>query len=795
MDNTKENNLIDTDDLRIIGKFLSKNWFLLIILPGIAAALAYVYTYRLPDIYAAKTEIMIKSQESSMLESNLVGGTNPYARIYQQYGNMQDQKRVIKSYDLAEKAIKKLDLGVSYYIVGRLKTTEQFHNTPFLVKLNSVNSSIYELPIEFKIINSTEYSLSFERGEEIITNTHRFNESANTTFYSLITFATIPEAAVITLKEIDYEIKFHNMHSLVSRLTNSIILEDEAYTSILKIQVTDYISERAKTFLDTLSQVYINYTLEKEISINENTLRYIEKQLVEVTSILDSIELELENYKASQSVLNISREEDQYFKQLAEFDKEKRLLKLRLESLYSLETYIITNENEPLVPPSLYILDDDFLETSINELYTMQIKRSEDLFGKTESSDAIMYNDKRLENLRSTILVYLEKSKVAVSGKMEQINFQIKDLTELIRDVPKTQRDILNIQRKIEVNEKLYLFLLENRASTVIARASILPESTIIEKARSLGIIGPNKSRTIVLATGAGFLLAALIGFIRFLFFDRIESTRELKKLTQLSVISGIPVYDGDTKGKLEVVASPRSGVSEAFRSIRANLQYYGRISGHRTILVTSLHPGEGKTFVSTNLASILAKANKKVVIVDFDLHKPKVNQRLGIDNDKGVSSYLIGKEKIEVIINKGVQKNLDVITAGPVPPNASEIIISERTEKLIEKLKEMYDYVIVDTPPLLLISDSQVLVNHVDMALFVLNSQKASREGVRYLEEFISKLETKSTALILNSIKIQRWKYYYGKVSGKYGYIYGDGYGYGYGYGSENYKSEEEEG
>ena len=133
MSPNKENNLIDTDDLRIIGKFLSKNWFLLILLPGIAAAMGYIYTYRLPNVYAAKTEIMIKSQESSMMESSLVGGSNPYARIYQQYGNMQDQKRVMTSYDLTEKAIKKLDLGVSYFIVGRLKTTEQFHNTPFFI--------------------------------------------------------------------------------------------------------------------------------------------------------------------------------------------------------------------------------------------------------------------------------------------------------------------------------------------------------------------------------------------------------------------------------------------------------------------------------------------------------------------------------------------------------------------------------------------------------------------------------------------------------------------------------------
>jgi len=789
MSSNKENNLIDTDDLRIVGKFLSKNWHFLILFPGIAAVFAYIYTYRLPNIYAAKTEIMIKSQESSMVESNLVGNANPYARIYQQYGNMQDQKRVLTSYDLTENTLKKLDLGVSYFIVGRLKSTEQFNSTPFLVKLKSVNGYLYEKPIDFKIIDKFTYSFSFEKGDDVITEVHRFNEEVKTIMYDLICYANLSDRAVTTLKEIEYQVVFHNMNSLVRKFTGSISIEDEPYTSILTIQVTDFIPARAKTFLDTLSKVYIEYTLEKEISINENTQKYIEKQLGEVTEILDSIEIELENYKARQSILNISREEDEYFQQLSEFDKEKRQLKLSLESIYSLETYIITTDGEPLVPPAIYMLDDDFLKTSINELYSLQISRSQELFGKKEASAKILYEDEKMKNMRKTILVYLEKTKIAITDKIKGVNNQINELTALLREVPKTQRDILNIQRKIEVNEKLYLFLLENRASTVIARASILPESSIIEKARSIGVIGPNKSRIIILATGAGFLLAAFIGFIRFMFFSKIESTRELKNMTDLSVISGIPIYDTNAKGKLEVLASPRSGVAEAFRSIRANLQYYGRVSGHKTILITSLHPGEGKTFVSTNLAVILAKAGKKVILLDFDLHKPKVGKRLGIENDKGVSSYLIGKEKIEDIINSSGLENLDVITSGPVPPNASEIIISDQTDILINEVKKIYDYVIIDTPPVLLLSDSQVLVNHVDMALFVLNSQKATREGLKFLEEFVEKLRTKSVALILNNIKIKRWKYYYGKISGKYGYIYGDGYGYGYGYGSEKEK------
>ena len=211
MSNKKENSLIDADDMRIVGKFFVKNWLLIVLLPGIAAIISYVYTYRLPDIFAAKTEIMIKSQESSMMESSLVGASNPYAKVYQQYGNMQDQKRVIQSYDLVAKAISKLDLDVSYYIVGRLKTTEQFLNPSFTVKSRTINSFLYEKPIDFQIIDVDTYSLSYVKDDETVTNIHTFNEEVSTLDYDIITNAYLSDRELSTLKDIEYQIEFHRL--------------------------------------------------------------------------------------------------------------------------------------------------------------------------------------------------------------------------------------------------------------------------------------------------------------------------------------------------------------------------------------------------------------------------------------------------------------------------------------------------------------------------------------------------------------------------------------------------------
>jgi len=200
--------------------------------------------------------------------------------------------------------------------------------------------------------------------------------------------------------------------------------------------------------------------------------------------------------------------------------------------------------------------------------------------------------------------------------------------------------------------------------------------------------------------------------------------------------------------------------------------------------MVTSLHPGEGKTFTSSNLASVLAKAGKKVMLLDFDMHKPKIHKTFGLENVAGVSTYLIGKTDIGACKIQTQVDNLEVITAGPVPPNASELVLSEKVTELLNELKAAYDYIIVDTPPLMLISDSLVLMNHVDTGIYVLNTEKASKQGVRYLEEVLNQNNLTNVSLLLNNIKQKKWKYYYGKYAYRYGYGYGYDYGYGYGYG-----------
>jgi capsular exopolysaccharide synthesis family protein len=325
-----------------------------------------------------------------------------------------------------------------------------------------------------------------------------------------------------------------------------------------------------------------------------------------------------------------------------------------------------------------------------------------------------------------------------------------------------------------------------------------VPETNVVEKARSLGVIGPDRQKYIYISLGVGFVLSLIIGFLRTMFFERIENTKELKVATRLPVIGGVPFYDQANDFPIAIVKSPRSNISESFRSVRTNLQFILGNEGSKVILVSSLHPGEGKTFVTVNIAATLAKADKKVIILDFDLHKPRIHKVFGLSKMDGVSNYLVGqKHWKETVIHHEI-KNLDFVLSGPIPPNASELVLSKKIDVLIEELKAEYDYILIDTPPLALISDALVLMNKVNLSFCVLNTQKATKQGVRFLEETFTQNDISHVSLLLNNIKQNRWRYYYAKYAYKYGYGYVYGYGYGYGdgyrYGYSEYADNEDE-
>ncbi len=781
----KSSSLIDVNELNKAIKIVSQNWLLIVLFLGIAYILAYVYIHKLTEISAAKTQILIKSEETYDYQSQILAGLGQSYNYYSSYEKISNEMRVIKSYDLIEKAVSKLNLDVSYYIIGRLKTTEIYESKPFQVDVISLNPGLYEQTIKLNFIDEKKYRLKYDRYGETVTHDFFFDKEAVNPDFKIVVKKneSIDQSAALSLKDLEYQFKIHKKSNLITKYQATLSVENEEYTAILTLLVEDEIPERAVLFLDTLSQVYLDYSLKSKVDINENTLVYIDKQLTEVIGILSQIEDDLENYKKQKSILDLTKEEDTYFKQLTDFEAQRTKLQLQLSSIGELEKYIILDKDPELLPPSFYInSEDEFLKKSVGELYAFQISRNGALFNSTVKNMSITEIDQKIKLLKNNILTYLGNTKVAIQENITRITRSINEYEGSIQNIPQKQRQLLNIARKQQVYEKMYSFLLEKKSSTIIAKAGIVPETKIIESARSIGVVKPDKTKILYSFLGASLVLSLIIVFIRTMFFSRIESVVELKAHTTLPILGEILFSKAGKSSYIVVEADPKSPITESFRSMRTNLEYMAANSTSKIVVITSNNPGEGKTFCSINLASILAKAGKRVLIVELDLHKPKVHLGLNMKSELGVSNILIGKESIKNTVLKTSVDNLDAILAGPTPPNASELILSQHMLELLDYGRANYDYVVIDTPPVGLISDAFILMKYADINLFVINVRMATKGSVNNAHEIVELNKLTNFGFVLNGVREKKSKYYYNRYS--YGYGFGYGYGYGYGYG-----------
>ena len=769
------------DIVKAISIVLS-NWYILILLPLVVSGFSYVYTHRIPDIYAAKCQILLKSNETYDYQQQLYRGLG-FGSKYASYEETASQMRVIKSSNLIESVLRRIPLNVSYFIAGRLKVTEVYNHMPFKV-IPDERSRLFS-GMEFRLnINDLEtFQLQYEIEGVSKDKQFQFGEVIleDGLYLTVNKQSNVTDNSVDMLSKINYMFKVYKEPSLLSKYKGNLTVENIEYTSIVEVTLKDEIPDRAKEVLDTLARIYVLNTVQNQKDVNENTLNYIDRQMDEVIGIINEIEKELEQFKEAKEILNLSREEDTFYNRLLAIESEKEQILMELNSIDELINYLLANDDiQTLMPPGILVSDGDSkLQEQISELYELRAQISSLKVAGTISNPKIERLMERINQLKEDILSYLNSRESALKRRVNDISFEVSAFERKIKNIPKTQRQVLNIERRLAVNEELYAFLLSKRAETVIAKAGLVPETKIIENARSVGVVYPDKTRMNFINLLIGLGLAVAVVVIKTLFFEKITSLGQLQTSTDIPILGSIPKKKNFSKTYRILSGSERSDIVQAFRSLRTNLQYFNRGEKCTKVLVTSLMPGEGKTFTSVNLASVMAIADKKVLIVDFDLHKPRLAKAMERENLIGVSNFLIGEKSIKEIIQRTEIPTLDVITSGPVPPNASELILSDELKEVFDYAEKHYDFVFLDTPPISLITDGLILMRHVDVKLFVLNSKSTSRTGIDYLERLIEDNGISGATLVLNEEELSKINYYYSR----YGYG-GYGYGYGYGYG-----------
>jgi len=774
--------IFDSPEVRLVVKTILKNWWIVLSFAAIGYIIGYFYAYRLPDVYAAQTQLLLKESDQINSQSIISSSTNAFGS-YQSYIDNFNEIKVIQSYDLIRQVVDKLNINVSYYIEGRLRKTEVYASVPFKITPYYLNPGFYEKEIDFNIVDKNHFRISYLMGDQTYTQQGNFGDDfINGDMKLHVTKALDFDPSMANdMQVVKYEFRIHNTGTLVSNFRNSMSVKNPDYTNIIEISLRDQIASRAVAFLDTLDLLYTENSVNTQFKINANTLLYIDKEMNEVTGIMDTIEMDLEKYKEKKNIIiSVDKDEDNYIAQYNQSISSKSEIAAKLSSLNDLEQYIIEGKDPEFLPPSVYLnSDDDFLQNLVSQLYGTQLKIMGALGSSTEQNPSINEAKQTIKRVTTDLLTYINNSRKALNEKAAELDSTIQSNVAEIRTIPEKQRGFLSIQRQEDVNQKLYEFLLEKRATTIIEKAAIVSETRIIETGRSLGVVSPDRKKIYYTYMVIGIVLSMAIVIIRLLFYDRIENIQELKSKTSLPVLGEILSAPTLTDLSFAIEDNLKSPLTESFRTLRTNLQYILTDSSKKVVLFTSNGPSEGKTFCSMNIAAILAKADKKVLLLEFDLHRPRIHKVLNMVPDKGLSTIIIQKSTIPESITQSPVLGLDVILCGPVPPNSSELVLSDRVKDIIDYGREHYDYVIIDTPPLGFISDALILMKFADANLFVLNTKFAYKQAINFVEEIVYANNIKNFGMVLNNVKRKKSRYYYRRYGGYGGY---GGYGYGYG-------------
>ena len=769
---------LETSEFKTYLKLLRQNAWLILLLSVIGYVSGRLVTYRQLDIHSATAEILLRQEQGADARVRLLGELNGRRATE----DVQNQLRIIQSYDLVGKAVDRLNIPVDYFFVGRLRTTQVpgFNNLSIQTLPGLFHPEMTGRDIDIQILDEHHFTLSYTRPDGSDVNERReFDVPIEGPDLAMTVGYTAGLNQLEAAKKQHFRIQVYDRERRIAQFRSGLSVNNVERTSILSLSASSTLPGRAKQFLDTLGSVFIQHTQASELESRLQSESFIEERISDLAIILDSLEREGEVFRSTRNVLDVEREQTVEFAALSGLENELRTLDATLGQVRGMQDFFASSASGEGIPPGQSLHSaDPIIGQLVTRLSTLRNDRAAALLEVTEASYPVRRIDSAIRVTRFSLVRYLEESHRSLQTERKVLAQEIYRIEQRLGDFPSTRKDLLAIERKLKVNEDLYTFLLEAKANSFIERAGVAPTASLVEQARSGGIIGPNKRRTVAMSTGVGFLMAIGIAALRFLFFKRIESLDELKEVTSLSVLGAIPRHERIAEHPISILSDPRSQLTESFRSIRTGLHYILPSKNNTSILISSLHPGEGKSFVSSNLAAVLAKTGKNVALVDLDLHKPRVHTYFGLPNRKGVSSVLMGDATVETVYQQGPLPTLHVYTSGPVPPSASELVFSAQLSILLQALKDQYDYVILDTPPILLITDALVLLQYVDCGVFVMNAEKTTLHSVKKLEDQLVSKGFNNAAVVLNNVRLTRWQ----KIVYRYTSTYGYGYGYGQG-------------
>lgn len=794
----------------VFHKMLSKwHWFAIAIVVAMIAAFI-ITKYSVPQ-YEATATLLIKDNDGIMGQMNMLN--NVFSNRSQV--NFQNEIGTIQSLTMVKRAIKALGFHTTYYCRENMRYVDIYKDAPFEVEVDLYQSQPTGIRVEVELSDKNGCIVSYNAKDNVpvydyaedkllekTTSVHKqevalkYGEWFSKDGMRFKVQLKEPEKWNENYSKINYAFTINDLDAVAKAFNATQVELINKESSIISIKYKHQNKNKAEDFVNMLCKIYIDMTFEEKNYLNISTIDFVNSQIAAISDSLNIAEKRREAFQQNNNTLNLTNDAAYLYERANELEVQRAEAYTQRSYYNALEEYVNkANLEDGMVVPSTMGIQDPILNGLVETLTKLVLEKQRLSTTLTPKSPKMKELSLQIETTRQQIQENLRSIKKQSAITDRELKRQKNLLQVEIDKLPTTQRNMINLERQFKFNDEIYTFLYQKRAEAEIAKNAALPDHKVIDSAKYAVKVYPKTAINFLIALVLGLLAPGGYIFIRYMMNNTIEGKDDLEKISSNSILGYIPEFPAEYN-RMIVFSQPKSQITESFRSLRTNIKYIlqdDNATEGRIILTTSATPNDGKTLTSLNLASVFSLNGAKTLIAGYDLRKPRLAKIFNVNGHAGISTYLIGKSSLDEILQHTEFPNLDVLCSGPVPPNPSELVDSDKNRELLKELRKRYDYIILDTPPVSLIADAQCLAKEADVNLFVVRSGQTDKGVMRIA---LSELEERSNVkvnFVLNGIQnaMQKYGYGYGKA---YGYGYGYGYGGKYGYGGYGYGYFEDE-
>ena len=760
----------DSDDeinLREVFEKYSYHWKWFLFGLILALALAYTYLHFTQNEYEVSSTIFIEDKDSGGMPSEL--------EAFADLGIMGDGKKksiinetgVLRSRTLIKRVVKDLGIHITYFKEGNVVDSEIYgEDIPYKVNFFIKDSILYKQDTLFKITAQSKTKYLINNADDELIKAVVFGKNAETGFGEIN--ITPYDMNDIKIGE-TIIVKISPVKKVANSYRKRINIEPETKkSSLLILSLTDELKQKAQDILDNLVLQYNNDAIEYKTLISENTDQFINDRIKDISVDLTNVDKGVEDFKTKNKLTDIGIEAGLDLTSNAELQRRIVDLNSQIKLVDYVSAHIETNK-ESLIPANLGIKDAATNDNT--SIYNrLLLERNRIIKGSSKRNPTVVNLDAQLATLRQSIEQSLVNLRSSLNFSLGEARNQEYRISSKRKVAPKQEREFQDIKRKQQIIESLYLYLLQKREENAISLGIPVPNAKIIDKADGSNLpVSPKPMLVYLVGALLGLLIPFIIISIRSLLDNMVHSYDDVEAVVKAPIIGDIPKTS--SKKKVIIGDQNNSNIAESFRLLRTNVNFMlsGANEGAKTIFVTSTLSGEGKTFIAINLASSLALLDKKVLLIGADIRKPKIANYLNIKPEKGLTHFLMDKNmEVTDVILYNKETKIDIIDSGEIPPNPSELLLNGRFEEVLTYAKQHYDYVIVDTAPVNMVTDTLLLGNHADLFVYVVRAEYLDKRMLKVPQTMFENKRLPNMTMLINDTDYEN-----------------KGYGYGYGYGN----------